>query len=368
MAEIGPNTRLRVSPYYEATVKDGVTAFSPYNKMLMPVSYGDPDAEYDRLMNAASQWDVAVQRQVEIKGPDAACLVQVVSVRDLSSISVGQGMYVPMCDHRGVLINDPVILKLSENHFWLSIADNNILLWVRAIASERGFRVDIIEPDVSPMAVQGPNAEDVVAATFGDWVREIRFFWFVDAEIEGIPLKLARSGYSKQGGFELYLMDGSRGVDLWNIVREAGRPWGIGPGYPYPTERIEGGILSFGGDTDDLTNPFEVRLGKYVDLGLDDDVIGIKALRAIHSEGVTRQLLGAILEDQPRHPGHPVWYEVQKDASKVGHMTNGVWSFRRRTMVGFVLVSTDVHVGDRVEVLRNGERDAGTICDLPFPE
>ncbi|MYA89655.1 MAG: glycine cleavage system protein T [Boseongicola sp. SB0662_bin_57] len=226
MAEIGPNTRLRVSPYYDATVKDGVTAFSPYNRMLMPVSYGDPDAEYERLMNAASQWDVAVQRQVEVRGPDAVRLVQIVSVRDLSSISVGQGMYVPMCDHRGVLINDPVVLKLAEKHFWLSIADNSVLMWVRAIASERGLRVDINEPDVSPMAVQGPKAEDVVAAIFGDWVRKIRFFWFVDAEIDGIPLKLARSGYSTQGGFEFYLMDGSRGVDLWNIVREAGRPWG----------------------------------------------------------------------------------------------------------------------------------------------
>ena len=276
-------------------------------------------------------------------------------------------MYVPMCDHRGVLINDPVVLKLAENHFWWSIADNNVLVWVRAIASERRFRVDINEPDVLPMAVQEPMAEDVVAATFGDWVRKIGFFWFVDAELDGIPVKLVRSGYSTQGGFEFYLMDGSRGVDLWNIVREAGRPWGIGPGCPYPTERIEGGLLSFGGDTDDLTNPFEVRLGKYVDLGLDDDVIGIKALRAIRAEGATRHLLGVILDNQPRHPGHPVWNEVHKDGSKVGHMTNGVWSFRRRTMVGFALVSTDVHAGDRVEVLRNGKRDAGTIRDLPFP-
>ena len=297
----------------------------------------------------------------------AVRLVQIVSVRDLSNISVNQGMYVPMCDHRGVLINDPVVLKLAENHFWRSIADNNVLVWVRAIASERGLRVDINEPDVLPMAVQEPMAEDVVAATFGDWVRKIGFFWFVDAELDGIPVKLVRSGYSMQGGFEFYLMDGSRGVDLWNIVREAGRPWGIGLGCPYPTERIEGGLLSFGGDTDDLTNPFEVRLGKYVDLGLDDDVIGIKALRAIRAEGATRHLLGVILDNQPRHPGHPVWNEVHKDGSKVGHMTNGVWSFRRRTMVGFALVSTDVHAGDRVEVLRNGKRDAGTIRDLPFP-
>lgn len=148
----------------------------------MPVSYGDSDADFERLMNAASQWDFAVQRQVEIRVPDAARLVQIVSVRDLSGISVDEGMYVPMFDHRGVLINNPVALKLDEDQFWLSTADNNVLMWVRAIASERGLRAVIIDPHVSPMAVQGPKAENVVAATFGDWVREIRFFWFVDAE------------------------------------------------------------------------------------------------------------------------------------------------------------------------------------------
>ncbi len=168
MAEIGPNTRLRVSPFYEATIGEGVTAFSPYNSMLMPVSFGDPEAEYERLMKRVSQWDVSVERQVEITGPDAACLVQLLSVRDLSKIEVGKGKYVPMCDHRGVLINDPVVLKHEDGSFWLSIGDNNILMWARAIAAERGMNVEICEPDVSPMAVQGPKAEEVVASVFGD--------------------------------------------------------------------------------------------------------------------------------------------------------------------------------------------------------
>lgn len=366
MAEIGPNTRLRASPYYAATLAEGVTAFSPYNKMLMPVSYGDPQAEYDRLMNGVAQWDVAVQRQVEIKGPDAAALTQILCVRDLSNCAIGQGKYVPMCDHRGVLINDPVVLKLAEDHFWLSIGDENILMWTRAIANERGLSVKIHEPDVSPMAVQGPKAEDVIAAIFGDWIRDIRFFWFADAEIQGIPLKIARSGYSKQGGFELYLMDGTRGVDLWNIVREAGQPWGIGPGNPNPAERIEGGLLSYGGDNDDQTNPFEMRLGKYVDLDLSDDVIGLKALREIASAGVKRQQLGLILDDQPHQPGHAVWYDVIKDGARVGHMTNGFWSPRLETMIGFALTSLAAEPGDRIEVIRHGKRATGRLCELPF--
>ncbi len=366
MAEIGPNTRLRVSPFYEATLEEGVTAFTPYNNMLMPVSYGDPAAEYDRLMNGVSQWDVSVQRQVQVKGPDAARLVQILSVRDLSGCVVGQGKYVPICDHRGVLVNDPVVLKLAEDHFWLSIGDNNIRMWARAIASERGLVTKIDELDVSPMAVQGPKAEDVVAAIFGDWVRKLKYFWFADAEIDAIPLKIQRSGCSKQGGFELYLMDGTRGTDLWNIVREAGKPWGIGPGTPNPVERIESGLLSYGGDTDDATSPFEVRLGEYVNPGLDDAVVGIKALRDIHATGVQRQQLGVVLDDQPRQPGHAIWYDVYKKGQRVGQMTNGGWSPRKQTMIGFVLVSTDVAVGDQVIVLRNGKPKAAGSAIFQF--
>jgi len=280
MAEIGPNTRLGVSPFYAATISEGVTAFSPYNNMLMPVSFGDPDAEYDRLMTGVSQWDVRVERQVEIKGQDAAHLVQLLSVRDLSKIVVGKGKYVPMCDHRGVLINDPVVLKHEDGTFWLSIGDNNILMWARAIAAERGLDVEICEPDVSPMAVQGPKAEDVVASVFGDWVRALKYF----------------------------------------------------PGNPSPIERIESGLLSYGGDTDDQTNPFEVRLGKYVDLDLDDAVVGIQALRRIKAEGVKRQQLGIVLDDPARRPGHAMWYALRQGDRDVGHMTCGAWSPRAGSM------------------------------------
>lgn len=366
MAEIGPNTRLRASVFYEETVKEGVTAFSPYNRMLMPTSYGDPMAEYDRLINGVSMWDVSVERQVKIKGPDAARIAQVLSVRDLSGIQVNQGKYVPMCDHRGVLVNDPIVLKIAEDEYWLSIADKDILMWSRAIAAERGLRAEITEPDVSPLAIQGPKAEEVAAALFGDWVRDLKFFWFRDAEIDGIPLKVARSGYSKQGGFELYLMDGSRGPDLWNIVREAGRPWGIGPGNPNPMERIESGLLSFGGDTDDNSTPYEAMLGKYVDLHLDDGVVGIKALRGIHAEGPARHLLGVRLEDYAPRPGHAVWYDVMAAGKKAGSMTNGCWSPRLKQVIGFVLVGRALRPGDTVEVIRNGVATPGTLCDLPF--
>lgn len=366
MAEIGPSTRLRVSPFYEATLQEGVTAFSPYNKMLMPASYGDADKEYDRLLNGVAQWDVAVERQVEITGPDAAQLVQILSVRDLSKIDIGKGKYVPMCDHRGVLINDPVVLKLDDNRFWLSIGDNNILMWARAIAAERGLNVTLQEPDVSPLAVQGPKAEEVVAAIFGDWVRALKYFWFAPAEVQGIPLYVQRSGFSKQGGFEIYLMDRSRGTDLWNIVREAGQPWGIGPGNPNPAERIESGLLSYGGDTDDQSNPFELRLGKFVDLDLSDDVIGMRSLRKIQAQGVRRHQLGVVIDAGERRDPHAIWYGIEKDGSRIGHMTCGAWSPRAQAMIGFALVGIDAAPGDTVTVQRGGMRDSGTLCNLPF--
>lgn len=366
MAEIGPNTRLRVSPFYDATLSEGVKAFSPYNSMLMPVSYGNPRAEYDRLINGVSLWDVGVERQVALNGPDAARLAQVLCARDISTCAINQGKYVPMCDHRGVLVNDPIVLKLSDDSYWLSIADNNVMMWARAIAHERNFRVEINEPDVSPLAVQGPKAEDVLVSMFGEHIRDIKFFWFIDAEIDGIPLKIARSGYSKQGGFELYLMDGSRGTDLWNKVREAGAPWNIGPGNPNPAERIESGLLSFGGDTDDQSNPFEVRLDSYVDLDLDDDVIGIKALRAIKERGPVRHLLGIKIEGHSATPGHHRWYDISVDGESIGSMTNGIWSPRLEQFIGYALVQRQYKPGDAVTVSKEGASVKGTLCELPF--
>jgi glycine cleavage system aminomethyltransferase T len=366
MFEITPSIRLRRSPYYDATVADGVTGFSPYNQMLMPTGYGDPEAEYWRLINGVSQWDVAVERQVEITGPDAGHLAQILSPRDLSSCAEGQGKYVALCNHAGVIINDPILLKLDAARFWLSIADSNILFWARAIAAERQLNVEIAEPDVSPMAVQGPKAENVIAAIFGDWVRELKSFWFRHASIEGIPLVVARSGWSKQGGFELYLMDGARGVDLWNIVREAGRPWDIGPGNPNVCERIESGLLSWGADTDDATNPFEVRLGRYVDLDVPDDVVGIVPLRNIHEAGARRHQLGLVLEgDEPMAP-HRVWYDIETDGRKIGDMTNGVWSRRLGRNIGFALVAREHKAGDIVVVSKDGARISGKLTALPF--
>ncbi len=366
MFGITPSARLRPSPYYEATLAEGVCAFTTYNHMLMPTSYGKPLEEYWRLINGVSQWDVAVERQVQLRGPDAGRLAQILAPRDLSKCKVGQGKYVPLVNHQGVLINDPICLKLADDLYWLSIADSNIWFWASAIAAERGLRVDVSEPDVSPLAIQGPKAEDVVAHLCGDWVRGLKYFWFREFDLGGIPLVVARSGWSKQGGFELYLRDGSQGTKLWNLVKEAGQPWGIGPGNPNWSERVESGLISFGGDTDGQTNPYEVRMGKYVDLHVPDDTVGIQSLRRIAEEGPKRHSLGIVLDagDQVS-PGFS-WNPIYKDGVKVGDLTNCIFSIRVQKNLGFALISRECVVGDRVQALVGGVMQSGVLTELPF--
>ncbi|MEM7068541.1 MAG: glycine cleavage T C-terminal barrel domain-containing protein [Pseudomonadota bacterium] len=366
MFNVFPTARLRPSPYYDSVIAEGMVSASIYNRMILPTGFGDPDAEYWRIINGVSQWDVGVERQVQLKGPDAGKLAQILSPRDLSKCKVGQGKYVPLCNHKGTIINDPILLKLAEDLYWFSIADSDVWTWARAIAAERGLDVEVSEPDVSPMALQGPKAEDVVAHVVGDWVRELKYFWFNETEIEGIPVAVQRSGWSKQGGFEIYLRDGSRGTQLWNIFKEAGQPWGIGPGAPATAERTESGLLSVGGDTDDFTNPFEVRLGKYIDLDVGDDVVGIQALRKIAEEGPKRHQLGLKLEGTEPAPLVFSWDDIMLDGKKVGRMTNCAWSRRMEQNIGYALISADVAAGTQVTVKRSGVDVAAELCEMPF--
>ena len=366
-AVLSPTARIRRSPYHEATVAAGAASFSVYNRMLMPTGYGDPEAEYWRLVRGVSMWDVACERQVELAGPDAGRLAQALCPRRVARMQPGQGWYVPVCDHRGVLLNDPILLKLAEDRFWLSIADGDLILWAKAVAAERGLDVAVSEPDVSPLAVQGPKAADVIAALFGDWAREMRFFHFRETALAGIPLVLARSGWSRQGGFELYLMDGARGTELWNLVAEAGAPHGIGPGSPNAAERIESGLLSFGGDTDDRTNPFEVRMGRYVDLAAPDEAIGIHALREIHARGPARQQLGIALEGAAPLPLQDRRPELYRGGEPVGRMTANAWSPRLGANIGLCLVRADLAPGESVTLtLEDGTRTGGEMRALPF--
>jgi len=366
--EIAVGPRERKSPFFERTVTDGVTHMTIYNQMYMPVSYGDTVTEYNRLLEGVSMWDVAAQRQVEIFGPDAERLVRYLTPRDLRDCLIGRGKYVPICDHDGRLLNDPVLLRLEESKFWLSIADSDLLLWIRAIAKEGGYDVTVREPDVSPLAIQGPKAEDVVVELFGEWVRDLKYFWFKQTELDDIPLVVARSGWSKQGGFELYLCDGTRGSALWDKVREAGAPYDIGPGAPNYIERVESGLLSFGADTLPDSTPFEVGLDKMIDLDREDDFIGKEALARIAREGAARKLVGVVFNGDPVTFNENPWV-ARVDGNIAGTIRAVCHSPRRRSNIGLALLEARFsELGTKIEFKGEGRSFKGEVVPQPLVE
>ena len=366
---LGIGSNIRKSPYFDATVADGVQSFSVYNHMYLPGHYGDPQGEYERLINGVAMWDVGAQRQVELQGPDAAQLVQYLCTRDISGTFIGQGRYVPICNHDGNLINDPVLLKRADDQFWLSIADSDIELWAGAIAAERGLDVRVFEPDVSPLAVQGPKAAELIAQLFGEWIHELKYFWFRETSLQGIPLVLARSGWSKQGGFELYLRDGARGEELWDIVKTAGTAFGIGPGAPNDAERLESGLLSYGADARLQThpaNPFELGLGKLVDLDGADDFIGKSALLKIKAAGIKRRLSGFVVQGDPVAASeHPV--PLMQDDIVVGSISEMAYSYRLEKNIGIGLISNAIADDiDNLYVAVDRDSRSVNIHNLPF--
>jgi glycine cleavage system aminomethyltransferase T len=368
--QIGIGSNNRKSVYFDATVADGVKSFSVYNHMFIPAHFGNPGAEYDSLMNGVVMWDVGAQRQVEITGRDAGQLVQYLTTRDMKKTKIGQGRYVPLCDHAGNLINDPVLLMLEEDRYWLSIADSDIELWASAIAAERGMDVRIFEPDVSPLAIQGPKAGAVVASLFGDWPSDLKYFGFKQTELQGIPLVLARSGWSKQGGYELYLQDGTRGTELWNVVKGAGAAYGIRPGAPNDLERIESGLISYGADGRLQTNPcnpFEISLGKLVDFDSADDFIGKAALLSIKASGITRKRVGYTIKGAPIGACEQSVVVKTAAGEPVGVLSEWIYSTRFECNIGLGMIAAEFKDTDQeLSAVINAETRSLKISSLPF--
>jgi aminomethyltransferase len=364
--QISIGCNVRKSPFFDATVADGVQSFSVYNHMFAPAHFGDPKGEYRALLESVVMWDVACERQVELAGPDAERLMRYLTPRDIAETVVGQGRYVPICDHDGTLINDPVLLKLADDCYWLSIADSDILLWASAIAAERGLDVRVTEPDASPLAVQGPRANDVVADLFGDWIRELKYFWFRDTELDGIPVLLARSGWSKQGGFELYLRDGARGTELYERVKAAGKPYGIRPGAPSDIERVESGLLSYGADARYGADPFEVGLGGFVDLDREDDFVGKAALQRLSDAGASRRRTGFVISGD-RLDGISEWHDVYLGEDVVGTVTEAVFSPRLGKNIAVGMLASRIGENEQqLEVDLGTGRRAVSVVSLPF--
>ena len=365
--QLSLGARVRKSPFFEASVESGLTAATVYNHMYMPTSYGDPDAEYNRLINGVAVWDVAVERQVAVKGRDAIKLAKYLTPRNLDRLEIGQGKYVPICKHDGSIINDPVLLQIADNEVWLSIADSDLYLWVSAIAGSLGMDVEVFEPDVSPLAVQGPKATNVVSNLFGEWVKELKYFSFCEASLDGIPLIVSKSGWSKQGGYELYLRDGARGYDLWKRVFEAGRDYDIGPGTPNYIERLESGLISFGADTDARTNPFELGMDRLVDLTQKHEFVAKDALNHIKRNGIKRKFIGFFIDGPTLSKPNEHRLTLLQSGNDVGYVSACGFSPRLRKNIGVGMVSIEALksqspiVMDSLEKPRNVE-----AVSLPF--
>ena len=326
--EFSFGTQVRKSPYFDATVRWGAKGFSVYNHMYIPRDFGDPVQNFWNLVNDAILCDVAVERQVEITGPDAAQFVQLLTPRNLSECAVGQCKYVLITDENGGVLNDPVLLRLAENHFWLSLADSDILMWAKGVAVNSGLDVNLGEPDVSPLQLQGPRSGNIAKAIFGERIDGLKYYWLEEFELNGIPLIISRTGWSSELGYEIYLRDGSRGNELWDHIMEVGKPMGLVPGHTSTIRRIEGGMLSYQADMDYTVNPFELGLGRLVDLEMNADFIGKEALKKIKSDGIKRSQVGIEISCTPlKHPNTSYW-PIMVGSEEVGYITSAVYSPR----------------------------------------
>jgi len=325
MALISPSRRLRRTPFSDGVEAAGVKAYTVYNRMLLPTVFRSVEEDYAHLKSAVQVWDVAVERQVELRGPDAARLMQMLTPRDLRGMLPGRCFYVPIVDETGGMLNDPVAVKLAEDRWWISIADSDLLLWVKGIAN--GYRLDVLvdEPDVSPLAVQGPKADDLMARVFGDAVRDIRFFRFGLFEFQGRSLVVARSGYSKQGGFEIYVEGGDIGMPLWHALFEAGKDLDVHAGCPNAIERIEGGLLSYGNDMTDDNTPHECGLGRFCDTQMAIGCIGRDALLRVAKDGPVQQIRAIEIAGGPVPPCDRAW-PLMEGNEQVGQVTSAAWS------------------------------------------
>jgi glycine cleavage system aminomethyltransferase T len=349
-------------------MRAGAKAFTVYNHMLMPTWYDNPEADYWHLIKNVTLWDVAVERQVEISGRDALHLVRLMTPRNLEQWRVGQCKYLPIIDENGGMLNDPLLLPVAEDRFWLSIADSDILLYAKGLASGLGLEVKISEPDVSPLAIQGPRSEEVAVKLLGDEVRKLGFFRFKQVNLDGIPFILARSGWSKQGGFELYLQDSRLGDDLWERIMTAGAEFNIKPAAPSSMERIESGLLSYGNDMTIENNPFEIGLDSYCDLEQPFDFIGKKALQEIKARGIRQKLMGlSIKHEGDRLPVMGRWWPLETAAGEAGHITSSSYSPRLQRQIAMAMVPIQSAVsGAEVWVdTPLGKRQA-VLQELPF--
>ncbi len=369
-AKLAVSRRIRATPYTPRVEALGVSDYSVVNHTVLPKGFGRSTADdYWHLREHVQIWDVSCQRQVQLRGPDAAKLAQLMTPRNLQTAITGQCLYVPIIDNNAGMINDPVLLKLADDHYWLSIADSDVALWAGGIAQGMGLDVTVDEPDVAPLAIQGPKAEDLMAQVFGEAVRAIGFFKFHYLDFKGEPLLIARSGYSRQGGFEIYLHKPDLALSLWDTLWQAGQAFDIAPGSPNLIERVEGGLLSYGNEFTRANNPLECGLQAYCNVDKNTDYIGRSALQKIIGEGPSQQIRGVLFDGSPCPPCASTW-PLQADGDDAGYITTAIWSPRFRQNVALGMLGKRYwSPGQKVSVhSADGQIRHGTVTSLPFAD
>ena len=363
----GFGTQIRKSPYFESTVKWGATGFSVYNHMYIPRDFGDPEQNFWNLIEKSILCDVAVERQVEITGPDAYKFTQLLTPRDLSNIAIGQCKYVLITNNEGGILNDPVLLRLAENHFWLSLADSDILLWAQGVAVNSGFDVQIKEPDVSPLQLQGPKSGEIMIKLFGDDIKDLKYYWLKEYDLDGIPLIVSRTGWSSEHGYEIYLRDGSKGNDLYEKIMLAGKEHGLKPGHTSSIRRIEGGMLSYHADADINTNPFELSLDRLINLDNDNKFIGKEALIKIKKKGITRKQVGIIIDTEPLEGPNTTFWPILKNDKNIGKVTSAIYSPRLKKNIALGMVSIEnSEINNLLEIKMLDNNSKARVVLKPF--
>tara|TARA_Y100000591_G_scaffold181661_1_gene156893 strand:+ start:442 stop:1590 length:1149 start_codon:yes stop_codon:yes gene_type:complete len=365
--DFGFGTQIRKSPYFDATVRWGAKGFSVYNHMYIPRDFGNPEENFWNLINDAILCDVAVERQVEITGPDAFKFVQLLTPRDLSKLKIGQCKYVLITNEEGGILNDPVLLRLANNHFWLSLGDSDILLWAQGLAVNSGLNVKIKEPDVSPLQLQGPKSVKIMQKLFGDQILELKYYWLQEEKLDDIPLIVSRTGWSSELGYELFLRDGSKGDQLWEKIMEAGKDFGLKPGHTSSIRRIEGAMLSYHADADKNTNPYEVGLERLVNLDTNINFVGKNALIKIKQNGISRKQVGLILDCSPLSGPNTTFWQITKENKVLGKVTSAIYSPRLKKNIALGMISIEEsEIGNNVIVHNSISKFNAKIVEKPF--
>ena len=382
------STRVRKSPYWHLSINEGCWRATVYNRIYHPRGYVKPEdggamVEYDALVNHVTMWNVAVERQIQVKGPDAESFVDYVITRDATRIKDMHAKYVILCNEAGGVLNDPVLLRLNRNEFWFSLADSDLMLWLQGVNVGKKFDVEINEIDVAPVQIQGPKSEALMVDLLGKGISDVPVYGLMDGEIDGCKVIISQSGFSGEKGYEIYLIDATLHAEkLWNAVKAAGKSHNLMVIAPAHHRRIAAGILSWGQDADFETSPFQCNLGYQVPRKKSSDYIGKEELnkqrKMIESGNYPFKLIlvGIVLGGKNIEEYAPDFWTISlsKNSDPVGYVTSPWYSPELETNIamGYVPVENSkigtklfINLPDRYSTIV-GDPVEAEVVEMPF--